>query len=226
MSDNALNLIKDNDVRWVDLRFTDPRGKEQHTTIPASRVDSDTIEEGIMFDGSSIAGWKSINESDMILMPDDSTPVIDPFRDDTTLNLRCDIVEPSTMQPYERDPRGIATHAAAYLNSTGIGDTAYFGPENEFFVFDDVRWKTEMSGASYHISAEEAAWESNAVVDGGNRGHELRSQEQDFKRFAEEAEEQDAEPPQARHHQEARRSHRTAQHRRVGQRNRTAQPRK
>ena len=171
MSDNTLNLIKDNDVRWVDLRFTDPRGKEQHTTIPASRVDADTIVEGVMFDGSSIAGWKPIDESDMILMPDDSTPVIDPFRDDTTLNLRCDIVEPSTMQPYERDPRGIAKKAEAYLNSTGIGDTAYFGPENEFFVFDDVRWKMEMSGASYHISAEEAAWESNAEFDGGNLGH-------------------------------------------------------
>lgn len=171
MSDNTLNLIKDSDVRWVDLRFTDTRGKEQHTTIPASRLDTDAFTDGIMFDGSSIAGWRAINDSDMILMPDDTTPVIDPFRDDTTVNLRCDIVVPTTMQPYERDPRTIAKRAEAYLNATGIGDTAYFGPENEFFVFDDVRWKNEMSGASYQISAEEAAWESNAEFDGGNLGH-------------------------------------------------------
>ncbi|MFP6815959.1 MAG: type I glutamate--ammonia ligase [Pseudomonadales bacterium] len=171
MSDNTLNLIKDNDVKWVDLRFTDPRGKEQHTTMPANRVDADAMGDGFMFDGSSIAGWKSINDSDMILMPDDSTPVIDPFRDDTTLNLRCDIVEPATLQPYDRDPRTIAKRAEAYLGSTGIGDTAYFGPENEFFVFDDVRWRVEMSGASYQISAEEAAWESNSEFDGGNLGH-------------------------------------------------------
>jgi glutamine synthetase len=171
MSDNTLNLIKDNDVKWVDLRFTDPRGKEQHTTMPANRVDADAMGDGFMFDGSSIAGWKSINDSDMILMPDDSTPVIDPFRDDTTLNLRCDIVEPATLQPYDRDPRTIAKRAEAYLGSTGIGDTAYFGPENEFFVFDDVRWRVEMSGASYQIRAEEAAWESNSEFDGGNLGH-------------------------------------------------------
>ena len=171
MADNTLKLINDNDVKWVDLRFTDPKGKEQHTTMPANRVDADAMGDGFMFDGSSIAGWKSINESDMILMPDDSTPVIDPFRDDTTLNLRCDIVEPSTMQPYDRDPRTIAKRAEAYLGSTGIGDTAYFGPENEFFVFDDVRWKVEMSGASYHIGAEEAAWESHSEFEGGNLGH-------------------------------------------------------
>lgn len=171
MSDNTLNMIKDNDAKWVDLRFTDPRGKEQHTSIPANRLDADAFVDGIMFDGSSIAGWKSIDESDMILMPDDSTPVIDPFRDDTTLNLRCDIIEPMTMQPYERDPRSIAKKAEAYLTSTGIGDTAYFGPENEFFVFDDVRFEVNMQGASYAISAEEAAWESGSAFDGGNLGH-------------------------------------------------------
>jgi glutamine synthetase len=171
MSEKTLKLIKDHDVRWVDLRFTDPMGKEQHTTFPAAGMDSDKMADGFMFDGSSIGGWKSINESDMILMPDDSTAVLDPFRDDTSLNLRCDIVEPSTMQPYERDPRSIAKRAEAYLATTGIGDTAYFGPENEFFVFDDVRWKVEMSGASYSISAEEAAWESHAEFEGGNLGH-------------------------------------------------------
>ena len=171
MSDNSINMIKDNDAKWVDLRFTDPRGKEQHTSIPAHRLDDDAFVDGIMFDGSSIAGWKSINESDMILMPDDSTPVIDPFRDETTLNLRCDIIEPMTMQPYDRDPRSVAKKAEAYLTSTGIGDTAYFGPENEFFVFDDVRFQVEMQGASYSISAEEAAWEAGSAFDGGNLGH-------------------------------------------------------
>ena len=174
MSENTLQLIKDKDAKWVDLRFTDPRGKEQHTTIPAERVDEDVFADGLMFDGSSISGWKSINESDMILLPDDSTPVLDPFRDDTTVNLRCDIVEPSTMQPYGRDPRSTAKLAEKYLASTGIGDTAYFGPEAEFFVFDDVRWKVDISGASYAISAEEAAWESDSEFEGGNLGHRPR----------------------------------------------------
>ncbi len=174
MSQNTLSMIKENDVRWVDLRFCDLRGKEQHTTIPASAVSADTFEDGVMFDGSSIAGWKSINESDMILMPDDSTPVLDPFREETTLLLRCDIIEPSTMQSYDRDPRSIAKRAEAYLQSTGIGDTAYFGPEAEFFIFDDVRFRVDMSGASYSISSEEADWESNSEFDGGNLGHRPR----------------------------------------------------
>ncbi len=171
MSENTLKLIKDCDAKWVDLRFTDPRGKEQHTTVPAANIDAETLTDGFMFDGSSIAGWKTINESDMILMPDDDTPVMDPFRDEPTLILRCDVIEPSTMEPYDRDPRSTAKRAEAYLGSTGIGDTAYFGPENEFFVFDDVRWKVDMSGASYAISAEEASWESNTEFDGGNLGH-------------------------------------------------------
>ena len=171
MSENTLKLIKDNDVKWVDLRFTDPRGKEQHTTMPAGRCDADALNDGFMFDGSSISGWKSINESDMILMPDDSTSVLDPFRDEVTLNLRCDIVEPTTMQPYERDPRSVAKKAEAYLASTGIGDEAFFGPECEFFVFDDVKYRVEMGGAMYSVSAEEAAWESGADFEGGNLGH-------------------------------------------------------
>ena len=152
MSEKTLKMIKDNDVKWVDLRFTDPRGKEQHTTFPANVVTKDTIEEGFMFDGSSIAGWKAINESDMILLPDDDTPVIDPFRDETTLNLRCDIIEPGTMQPYDATRVRSRKAAEAYLKSSGIGDTAYFGPEAEFFIFDDVRWKVQMSGASYSIA--------------------------------------------------------------------------
>ncbi len=174
MSENTLKMIADNDVRWVDLRFTDPRGKEQHTTVPASTVDADALADGFMFDGSSVAGWKSINESDMILMPDDDTAVMDPFRDDTTMILRCDIVEPSTMQPYDRDPRSVAKKAEAYLASTGIGDTAFFGPECEFFVFDDVRWHIDMAGAHYAINAEEAAWASGAEFEGGNLGHRPR----------------------------------------------------
>ncbi|MDZ7826448.1 MAG: type I glutamate--ammonia ligase [Gammaproteobacteria bacterium] len=171
MSDNTLQMIKDNEVKWVDLRFTDPRGKEQHTTFPAKVVDADFMANGAMFDGSSVAGWKGINESDMILMPDDETAVLDPFTEDTTLILRCDVIEPTTMQPYERDPRGTARKAEAYLAESGIGDVAYFGPEAEFFVFDDVRFKVEMSGSSYAISSEEAAWESNTEYEGGNLGH-------------------------------------------------------
>ena len=171
MSDNTLKMIEENDVKWVDMRFTDPRGKEQHTSIPANRIDADALADGVMFDGSSVSGWKSINESDMILMPDDSTAVLDPFREEATLNLRCDIVEPTTMQPYERDPRSVAKKAEAYLASTGIGDTAYFGPESEFFVFDDVKFQVEMGGAFYSISSEEAAWESGSDFEGGNLGH-------------------------------------------------------
>ncbi len=171
MSEKTLKMIKDNDVKWVDLRFTDPRGKEQHTTFPAAVVDEDFFQNGAMFDGSSVAGWKGINESDMILMPDDATAVLDPFSEDQSLNLRCDVIEPSTMQPYVRDPRGTAKMAEAYLRETGIGDTAFFGPENEFFVFDDVRFKVTMGHSMFAITAEEAAWESGSEFEGGNLGH-------------------------------------------------------
>ena len=171
MSEQTLNLIKDNEARWIDLRFTDSRGKEQHVTIPHGEVDEEFFETGKMFDGSSIAGWKGINESDMILMPDDSSSVLDPFTDDTTVILRCDIVEPMTMLGYERDPRSVAKRAEEYLKSTGIGDTAFFGPEPEFFVFDDVKWHADMSGAGYSINSEEAAWASSHSFDDGNIGH-------------------------------------------------------
>ncbi|MFN2287878.1 MAG: glutamate--ammonia ligase [Chromatocurvus sp.] len=171
MSEKTLGLIKENEISWVDLRFTDSRGKEQHVTIPASEVDEDFFEEGKMFDGSSINGWKGINESDMILMPDDSGSVVDPFTDDPTIILRCDIVEPTTLQGYDRDPRSVARRAEEYLVSTGIGDTAFFGPEPEFFVFDDVKWHSDMSGASYTIHSEEAAWTSNHAFEEGNIGH-------------------------------------------------------
>ncbi|MEQ8517240.1 MAG: glutamate--ammonia ligase [Chromatocurvus sp.] len=174
MSEKTLGLIKENEISWVDLRFTDSRGKEQHVTIPATEVDEDFFDEGKMFDGSSINGWKGINESDMILMPDDSTSVVDPFTDDATIILRCDIVEPTTLQGYDRDPRSVARRAEEYLVSTGIGDTAFFGPEPEFFVFDDVKWHSDMSGASYKIHSEEAAWTSNHSFEEGNIGHRPR----------------------------------------------------
>mgnify|MGYP001826906961 FL=1 len=171
MSEKTLNLIKENEARWVDLRFTDTRGKEQHVTIPSKEVDEDFFEGGKMFDGSSISGWKGINESDMILMPDDSASLVDPFTDDTTVIVRCNVVEPSTMQGYDRDPRSVAQRAEEYLKSTGIGDTAFFGPEPEFFVFDDIKWNVDMSGASYQIHSEEAAWVSNHQFEEGNIGH-------------------------------------------------------
>ena len=169
--DNVLKLIKDEEVKFVDLRFTDTRGKDQHVTFPHHQIDADVFEDGKMFDGSSISGWKGIHESDMILMPDASTAVIDPFFEDKTLVLRCDIVEPSTGQGYGRDPRSLAKRAEAYLKSTGIGDTAFFGPEPEFFVFDDVRWAQEMRGGFYEIDSTEGHWSSRKQMDGGNPGH-------------------------------------------------------
>ena len=169
--ENVLNTIKENNVKFVDLRFTDTKGKEQHVTIMADAVDDDFFVDGKMFDGSSIAGWKGINESDMILMPDAETSVIDPFSDEVTLNLRCDVIEPATMQGYERDPRSLAKRAENYLKSTGIGDTAYFGPENEFFIFDDVRWGSDISGSFYKVDSQEAGWNSEKVYQDGNLGH-------------------------------------------------------
>lgn len=168
---DALKMIQENKVKFVDFRFTDTRGKEQHVSVPANVVQDDTFEEGKMFDGSSIAGWKGINESDMILMPDPDTAVVDPFMQDTTVLLRCDVIEPTTMQGYERDPRSIAKRGEAYLKSTGIGDAAFFGPEAEFFIFDSVRWTNEMSEASYHLESVEAAWSSGKEYEDGNIGH-------------------------------------------------------
>ncbi len=169
--EKALNMIKENDVKFVDFRFADTRGKEQHVTVPAHTIDEDLFEDGKMFDGSSVAGWKGINESDMILMPDASTAKMDPFFDDNTMILRCDIIEPHDMQGYDRDPRSIAKRAEAYMTSSGIADTAYFGPENEFFIFDDVRWGATMEGAFYKVDSEEAGWNSEKVYEDGNIGH-------------------------------------------------------
>ena len=169
--DSVLKTIQDEDVQFVDLRFTDTRGKEQHVSVPSHVVDADMLEEGKMFDGSSIAGWKGINESDMILMPEASTAVLDPFFEEKTLILRCDVLEPSTGEGYVRDPRSTAKRAEAYLKSSGIGDTAYFGPEPEFFVFDDVKWSVEMRGAFYEIDSDESSWNSEKVFEDGNIGH-------------------------------------------------------
>ena len=171
MSDNVMKMIKDNGVKFVDFRFTDTRGKEQHVSVPTHQVNADTFSDGKMFDGSSISGWKGINESDMILMPEADSAVMDPFTDEPTLILTCDILEPATGQGYERDPRSLAKRAEAYLNSTGIADTAYFGPEPEFFVLDDVRWGADMSGAFYKVDSEEAEWNSERVYEDGNIGH-------------------------------------------------------
>ena len=168
---DVLKLMKEKGVKFVDLRLTDTRGKEQHVTVPGHQVDETFFEDGKMFDGSSIAGWKGINESDMILMPDCATAVIDPFSEEPTLNIHCDVIEPSTMQGYERDPRSLAKRAEAYLNSTGIADTAFFGPENEFFVFDDVRWNVGMNGSMYVIESAEGAWQSSKESAEGNIGH-------------------------------------------------------
>ena len=168
---NVIKMIKDQDIQFVDFRFTDTKGKEQHVSVPAGMADEDMFDEGKMFDGSSIAGWKGINESDMILMPDADSAVIDPFLQDTTLLLRCDVIEPTTMQGYDRDPRTIAKRGEAYLKSTGVGDAAYFGPEAEFFIFDSVRWSNDISGAAYEIESKEAAWSSDRDYEEGNIGH-------------------------------------------------------
>ena len=168
---DVLNMMKDNEVKWVDFRFTDTRGKEQHVTVPAHEVNEDLFAEGKMFDGSSIAGWKGINESDMILMPDADTAVMDLFTDESTMNLRCDILEPATMEGYNRDPRSVAKRGEEYLKSTGIADTAFFGPEPEFFIFDDVRWSADMSGCMVKIDSQEAAWNTDRVYADGNTGH-------------------------------------------------------
>ena len=171
MSDKVLKMIEEKGVKFVDFRFTDTRGKEQHLSVPSHRVDEDLFKDGMMFDGSSIAGWKGIEASDMILMPDAESAVLDPFFDEPTVILRCDVVEPSTGQGYERDPRSLARRAEDYMKSTGIADTAYFGPEPEFFIFDDVRWGAEMQGAFYKIDSDEAGWNSERVFQDGNIGH-------------------------------------------------------
>ncbi|MDA7416567.1 type I glutamate--ammonia ligase [Xenophilus arseniciresistens] len=168
---DVLKLVKENEVKFVDFRFTDTRGKEQHVTVPVSHFDEDKFQSGHAFDGSSIAGWKGIEASDMLLMPDPNTAVIDPFFEETTLNLTCDVLEPADGKPYDRDPRSIAKKAEAYLKSSGLGDTAFFGPEPEFFIFDDVRWQADMSGSFVKIDVDEAPWNTGKKYESGNSGH-------------------------------------------------------
>ena len=154
---DVMKTIKDEDIQYVDVRFTDPRGKLQHVTIIVDEIDEDFFEEGFMFDGSSIAGWKSIDESDMKLIPDTESTYIDPFYAEKTLCVHCSVVEPDTGAPYDRDPRSTAERAEAYLKSSGIGDTAYFGPEAEFFLFDDVRYSNTINKVSYEVDASDAS---------------------------------------------------------------------
>ncbi|MQP67406.1 type I glutamate--ammonia ligase [Niveispirillum sp. SYP-B3756] len=173
MSDLAkfFDLIKENDVKYVDFRFTDMKGKVHHVSQHLSTVDEDLLTDGVMFDGSSIAGWKAINESDMTLMPDLSTAVMDPFSAQPLLTVLCDVLEPSTGQPYKRDPRSIAKAAEKYMASAGIGDVAYFGPEAEFFVFDDVKFEVSMNKVFYEFDSEEGPYTSGKSYEGGNMGH-------------------------------------------------------
>ena len=170
-ADDVLKMIKDHDAKFVDYRFTDFRGKEQHVSVPSHTVDLAKFDDGHAFDGSSIAGWKGIQASDMLLMPDASTARMDPFTDEPTLIITCDVVEPSDGKGYDRDPRSLAKRAESYLKSTGIGDVAYFGPEPEFFVFDSVTWHVDMAGAMCKVVSEEAPWASGHEFEGGNRAH-------------------------------------------------------
>ncbi len=170
-SKNVLKTIKDEEIEYVDLRFTDPRGKMQHVTVLSDEVDEDFLDEGFMFDGSSIAGWKAIDQSDMKLMPDASSAYMDPFYAEKTVCLHCSVVEPDTGEGYNRDPRSIAQKAEAYLKSSGIGDVSYWGPEAEFFVFDNVRFANTMNKVSYEVDAADAAWNTDAEFEMGNMGH-------------------------------------------------------
>ncbi len=171
VSDAIFKMIKEKDVQYVDLRFTDIRGKMQHVTFDLSMVDKDLFVDGTMFDGSSIAGWKAINESDMLLMPDPSSARIDPFFQNTTLAIMCDILNPNDNTAYNRDPRMMAKKAEMYLKSGGFGDTAYFGPEAEFFVFDDVKWNTDPNNTGYSFDDRELPYNTGRTYEGGNMGH-------------------------------------------------------
>ncbi len=171
MSEDILKTIKDEDIDFVDLRFTDPRGKLHHVTFDSSMIDEDFLEDGAMFDGSSINGWKAINDSDMVLAPDTAKTHVDPFYQQPTLAVFCDVLEPDSGQSYERCPRSTAKRAENYLKQSGIGETAYIGPEAEFFVFDDVRWNTSQNETGYMVDSTELPANSSAVYEGGNMGH-------------------------------------------------------
>lgn len=168
---NVFKLIEEYDIKFVLLRFTDIKGKEHGVSLPVNLVDEDLFEDGKMFDGSSVEGWKAINKADMLLMPMPETAVVDPFAQIPTLSLRCSIYEPSTMQSYDRDPRSIAIRAENYMRSTGIADEALFGPEPEFFLFDDVRFNVSMNRSSYSVDDIEAAWNTNKKYEDGNNAY-------------------------------------------------------
>jgi glutamine synthetase type I len=168
---DVLKMVKDNEAKFVDFRFTDTKGKEQHVTVPVSQFGQEKFDDGHAFDGSSVAGWKGIEASDMLLYPDPNSAFIDPFREETTVCISCDVIEPSDGKGYERDPRSLAKRAEGYLKASGLGDVAYFGPEPEFFIFDQVRWGVDMSGCFVKIDSEEASWSTGLKIEGGNLGH-------------------------------------------------------
>ncbi|MEP4038489.1 MULTISPECIES: type I glutamate--ammonia ligase [unclassified Pseudophaeobacter] len=170
-TDAVLQMIKDEEAAYVDIRFTDVRGKLQHVTVDVDMVDEDFLDEGFMFDGSSIAGWKSIENSDMKLMADTTSAYVDPFYAEKTVCIHCSIVEPDTGEAYGRDPRGTAQKAEAYLKASGIGDVAYMGPEAEFFLFDDVRFSNSINKVSYEVDATDASWNTDTEYEMGNMGH-------------------------------------------------------
>jgi glutamine synthetase len=171
MNTELKKMVAEHEIEFIDLRFTDLKGKEHHVTIPENKFDADLLRQGKVFDGSSLAGWCSINKSDLVLRPIAESAVLDPFCEVPTLNIRCDIFDPTTQQPYARDPRAVAIRAEAYLKQTQIADICYFGQEVEFFLFDDVRWNLAMNGCSYHVDSKEAAWNSGAIIPEGNMGH-------------------------------------------------------
>lgn len=174
MKDHILNMIKNHNVEFIDLRFTDLRGKEHHVTLPKSKMDSSFFKYGKAFDGSSLCGWQDINESDLILMPDSGTAVLDPFCKIASLIIRCDVIDPNTQETYIRDPRGVTRRAEEYLKSTGIAEVCYFGQEVEFFIFEDVRWDTQMNGCFYTVDSSEASWNNATLMESGNLGHRPR----------------------------------------------------
>jgi glutamine synthetase len=174
MPTSVKKMIEDQNIQFIDLRFTDLRGKEHHLTIPKDKADDHFFKHGKVFDGSSITGWAMINKSDLVLVPDTSTAVLDPFCEIATLNIRCDVHDPVTKKTYARDPRGVARRVEEYLKSTGIADTCNFGQEVEFFIFDDVRWDVSMNGCFYEVDSKEASWNSGTLLEEGNMGHRPR----------------------------------------------------
>jgi len=174
-ADEVLGFIRDNEIQSVDVRFCDLPGIMQHFTVPVESFDEAIFTDGLGFDGSSIRGFQAIHESDMLLLPDPTTAVVDPFRTEKTLNLTFFIHDPLTGEAYSRDPRNVAKKAETYLASSGIADTVYFGPEAEFYIFDDVRFETNQHSSYYHIDAEAGVWNTGRAEEGGNRGYKVRN---------------------------------------------------